>query len=296
MRWVEIAVGATDESADAVTSIMTEEGCAGTAINEVSGKLKVESPKSGTTVLGYLPVDDTLESRLALIRDRVRALPDFGLEVSGEIEVKWVRDEEWATAWKAFFHPLKIGKIVIKPSWEGFEATDGEVVVEIDPGMAFGTGNHPTTQLCLMALQDCIRGAPSILDVGTGSGILAIAAARLGAARVVGLDIDSVAVEAARANVERLGLGDVVHIELADGPVAFDGAADLVVANIIANTIIAMSGDLRASLRPGGKLIASGIILDRLAEVRSALESAGLRILEERRDGEWVAIISEWTG
>ncbi len=155
MRWVEIAVGATNASADAVTSIMIEEGCAGTAIGENSGKLKVESPKPGipapqvphnvkpgsisygaeakgcmpdssdcicaeksVTVLGYLPVGDTLESRLALIRDRVRALPDFGLELSGEIDIKWVRDAEWATAWKAFFHPLKVGKIVIKPSWE----------------------------------------------------------------------------------------------------------------------------------------------------------------------------------
>ena len=150
-------------------------------------------------VLGYLPVDDRLEGRLTGIRDRVRRLPDFGLELgSGAIDVKWVQDEQWATAWKAFFKPLKVGRIVICPSWERYEAGEGELMVDIDPGMAFGTGNHPTTQLCLLALQDFISGGETVLDVGTGSGILAIAAARLGAWQVVGLDIDTVAVEAAR--------------------------------------------------------------------------------------------------
>ena len=286
MRWVEIEVRATDASADAVTNILIEEGCGGTAYNRPSDSI--------TNVLGYLPVDDRLEGRLENIRERVKHLPDFGLELaSDEISIKWVQDEEWATAWKQFFKPMNIGRIVIKPSWEEYVEREDDLVVEIDPGMAFGTGNHPTTQLCLLALQDYVRGGETVLDVGTGSGILAIASAKLGATRVVGLDVDTVAVEAAQENVKRMGMEDVIRIDMADSPSAFEGSADIVVANIIANVIIAMADDLIAKVKPGGKLIASGIIQDRAEDVKSTLESKGLRLLEDRREGEWVALIME---
>ena len=286
MRWVEIEISATDASADAATNILLEEGCGGTAVSRSSDSI--------TIVLGYLPVDDRLEGRLVNIRDRVKHLPDFGLELgSDEIGIKFVQDEEWATAWKQFFKPMSIGRIVIKPSWEDYIERVDELVVEIDPGMAFGTGNHPTTQLCVLALQDYVKGGETVLDMGTGSGILAITCVKLGAAKVVGLDIDSVAVEAAQENVKRLGIEDVIRIERADTPNAFEGSADIVVANIIANVIIAMADDLSAKVKPGGKLIASGIIQDRADDVKSRLAEAGLRLIEDRRDGEWVALILE---
>jgi ribosomal protein L11 methyltransferase len=281
MRWVEIAVDSTDASADAVSNILIEEGCGGTAVGALS-------------VSGYLPVDDRLEARLQSVRDRVSELPSLGLDIgAGELTVKWVNDDEWATAWKKFFKPLRVGRVVVKPSWEEFEPREGDVIVEIDPGMAFGTGNHPTTQLCLELLQDYVKGGEVVLDMGTGSGILAIAAAKLGAARVVGLDVDTVAVEAAVENVRLSGLENVISIGREDSPSAFQGAADIVVANIIAKVIIEMSAELAAAVRPGGVLIASGIIQDRAEDVKSALAQSELASRETRHEGEWVAIVCE---
>jgi len=288
MRWVEITVGAAVESADAVTEIMIGEGCGGTAVSGSSVSL---------SVVGYLPVDDRLEARLDAIKTKVRQLPEFGLPItSDEIGIKWVEDDEWADAWKKYFKPVRFGRVVVKPSWEEYEEQPGDVIVEIDPGMAFGTGNHPTTALCLFALQDCIKGGETVLDMGTGSGILAIAAARLGAARVAAYDIDPVAVEVASKNVGLCGLESVITVGEAASPLAYEGMADLVLANIIPNVILAMAENLCAKVRPGGKLITSGIILERADEVKARLESHGLATAEQREDGDWVAIISERRG
>lgn len=282
MKWVEVAVDAAAESQDAASNILIEEGCAGTAVT------------SGTRVLGYLPIDDRLEARLDAIRARVLRLPGFGLPLkSTDISVRFVQDDDWATAWKQFFKPVRIGRIVVKPSWEEYAAAPGDVIIDLDPGMAFGTGYHPTTQLCLAALQEIVKGGESVLDVGTGSGILAIAAVKLGAERAVGMDIDSVAVEVAVENVKREGLEKRIEIVRADSPAAFNGEADIVIANIIAKTIIEMAGNLRAKLAPEGKLITSGIIAERADEVQNAFLEAGIRTLEVRRDGDWAALISE---
>jgi len=288
MRWVEITIEATDAAVDAVTGIMMNEGCGGTAITQV-----VDTPSQNQTdVIGYLPVDDRLEGRLQNIREHIHELPGFGLELrSDEIGIKWVADEDWATAWKQHFHPIRMGRIVIKPSWEDFEPDPGDIVIDIDPGMAFGTGYHPTTKLCILALQNYIKCGETVLDMGTGSAILAMAAAKLGAAKVVGLDIDSVAVEVAKQNVAHAGLGDIIEIDRADSPRAFDGQADIVVANIIAKVIIEMASDLVAKVKPDGILIASGIVRERAPDVCSALESAGFEFVEQRTEAEWVALV-----
>ena len=281
MKWVEIAVDAAPDSRDAASNVLIEEGCAGTAVG------------SDTGVLGYLPVDDRLEIRLDAIRVRVLRLPEFGLPLgSTDISVRFVHDDGWATAWKQFFKPVRIGRIVVKPSWEEYAAIPGDVIIDLDPGMAFGTGYHPTTQMCLAILQDRIQGGETVLDVGTGSGILAIAAIKLGAARAVGIDVDSVAVEVAIENVKRERLEDRVEIVRADSPAAFEGEADVVVANIIARTIIEMAVDLRDKVKRGGYLITSGIIAERADEVRAALEPVGLATKDVRCDGEWAALIS----
>jgi len=288
MRWVEITIEATDAAVDAVTSIMMAQGCGGTAVTQV-----IDTPSQNQTdVIGYLPVDDRLEDRLQAIRRGITSLPDFGLELRSDgIGIKWVADEDWANAWKQHFHPIRMGRIVIKPSWEDFEPEAGDIIVDIDPGMAFGTGNHPTTELCILALQDYIKGGETVLDMGVGSGILAMVAAKLGAAKIVGLDIDSVAVEVARENVKNAGLDDAIEIDRAETPLAFDGQADIVVANIIAKVIIDMAPDLAAKVKPGGILIASGIIADRAPNVIAALESAGLSFIEQRVEADWVALV-----
>lgn len=289
MRWVEISVEATDASVDAVINILVDEGSGGAVI----GPTPDTATHSSNRVAGYLPVDDRLEARLVRIRERVRLLPSFGLPLqSEEISIAWVEDQEWATAWKKHFKPVRVGRIIVKPTWEEVEALPGDIIVEIDPGMAFGTGYHPTTQLCLLALQDYVKAGDVVLDVGTGSGVLAIAAARLGATSVVGLDIDSVAVETAEVNVEQAGLAGVIEIRRADSPLAFEGQADLVVTNIIAKVLVDIAGELAAKMKPGGTLLASGIVIERADDVREAFKANGIHIAEERVDGDWVALIA----
>lgn len=282
MRWAEIKVEAVAGSEDAVSNILTEEGCAGTAVYDNSD------------VVGYLPVDDRLENALRSIRDRVGGLPRFGLELRSEdISVTWVEEEEWATAWKQFFKPIRIGRVVIKPTWEEFTSAKDDVVVDIDPGMAFGTGYHPTTRMCLTALQDMIKGGESVLDVGTGSGILAMAAAKLGAGKVVGLDIDPVAVKVAAENIENSNLEKQVSVCLASSPAEYGEKADIVVANIIARVIADMAEELSAKVAPGGRLITSGIVRERSNEVLDAVTNAGMRLIKTLDDGEWVALVFE---
>ena len=290
MRWAEVAVEATGESLDAVANILIEEGCGGAAAVGSSACVLGKTVR----VLGYLPVDDTLEDRLNSVRERVGQLRELGLELgSDEVGVKWVEDDEWRDGWKEFFKPVRIGRIVVKPSWEDYRAGPEDVIVELDPGMAFGTGYHPSTRLCLLALQDCIAGGETVLDVGTGSGILAIAGVKLGAAKAVGLEVESSAVETARANVENEDLCDRIEIRQGDSPAVFDGTVEVVVANIVANVILEMANDLCAKVAPGGKLITSGIVNDRASEVAEKLKAAGVRTVEIRQDGEWTALISE---
>lgn len=290
MRWVEISIDATQASTDAVSNILIEEGCGGSVLGPTLASASAQS----TGVAGYLPVDDRLETRLSNIRERINDLPGLGLPLeSDEVTITWVQDEKWATAWKKHFKPVRVGRIVVKPTWEEFVSLPGDVIIDIDPGMAFGTGYHPTTQLCLHALQERVKGGEVVLDVGTGSGVLAIAAVKLGAERVVGLDVDTVAVEVAQENVEQAGLGKTLRIERADSPLAFDGQADLVVANILAQVLIDMAGQLHEKVKPDGILIASGIILERAGEVKTAFEAIGLQTIEEKHDGDWVALVSE---
>lgn len=181
---------------------------------------------------------------------------------------------------------------MVKPSWEDYAPRLHDIVVEIDPGMAFGTGNHETTALCLLALQTIIKAGSAVLDVGSGSGILAIAAAKLGASKVVGIDVDPIAVDAARRNVEMNGLVGAVDIMHGDSPLVFEGDADLVLANIVPDVIIPMAEALYTKVRPGGALVTSGIVRERAEEVKGKLESLGLVTQEERSRGDWVAIIS----
>jgi ribosomal protein L11 methyltransferase len=245
-------------------------------------------------VLGYLPVDDRLEGSLAELRARLRELPRLGLVVEDGLTLRTVQDQDWESAWTHYFKPLRVGRrLVVKPSWEEYAARPGDLVLELDPGMAFGTGAHPTTQLCLEALEDVLRPGQRVLDFGTGSGILALAAARLGAAAVVGLDIDPVAAAAADLNVTGNRLRDRVRIQGGDLdalPAAdtFDG----VVANTLAGVILDYAAGLAVRCRPGGWLVASGVIDHRAETVGEGLRECGFRDIETRRRGEWVALVA----
>jgi ribosomal protein L11 methyltransferase len=209
-----------------------------------------------------------------------------------------VTDEDWGESWKKGLGPISVGRVFVRPSWVEAAAPAGSAEVVLDPGMAFGTGTHPTTALCLAALSDLLAARPdaSVLDVGTGSGLLAIAARKLGAGRVAGNDNDPVAVDVARANAARNG---VPEIALTVEPVAaVAGPFDLVVANILANTLVELAPEIASQLAPGGAVLLSGILAPQEAEVRAAYLAQGLRPLPggDRRDGEWSLLALERGG
>jgi ribosomal protein L11 methyltransferase len=290
MRWIEINIEATDASAEAAADVLIGEGCGGTAASRPPGRVRTDA----IDVVGYLPVSDRIEDSLSRIRNRVGMFPEFGLELrSVDVVVTWIEDDDWATAWRKYFKPIRIGRVVVKPTWEEFEPGPEDVIVELDPGMAFGTGNHASTRLCLLILQDYVSGGEFVLDVGTGSGILAMTAARLGAANVLAIDLDPIAVDAASKNAADCGLADVIRVELGDSPLLCPESADVIVANIVPGVIIPMAADLHERVKPGGVVISSGIVCERADEVRSRLESVGLATLETRADGDWVAIVSK---
>ncbi len=282
MRWAEITVETTPQAQDAVSNLMIENGCTGTAIQG-------EEP---ITVKCYLPVDDRLEDRLLNMRERLVELPEFGLEIgTGELTIVYAEDEEWAESWKQYFHTTRVGKhIVIKPVWEEFTPARGDVIIEIDPGMAFGTGSHQTTRLCLEAMEKYFRPRSVVVDFGTGSGILAVAAAKLGAAIVIAFDDDDIAVKSARENVIRNNVEERVEVHWAKSPAFVGKEVDMVVANIVAETIIEFAEVLGSMIRLGGRLIASGITTTKSLDVEQALRNVGFDITETFKEDEWVAI------
>ena len=250
----------------------------------------------------WLP--DTPESRAAasaLVDELARfasfAASGVGLRGIGPLEIRAIPAEEWSTSWRAEFPVLRVGSIVVRPPWREHIAAIGEVVITIDPGQAFGTGLHPTTKLALEGLSRWAAAGrftaldpngTGILDVGTGSGILLAAALGLGAPRGVGVDIDPLAIEAATRNLAANGFADRVTLSPGSLP-SPRGAAPLVVANLVAALHVALAPQLASAVAPGGRLIASGIFVDREEEALAALRAAGLTPVERWSSGEWFA-------
>jgi ribosomal protein L11 methyltransferase len=253
-------------------------------------------PARPATVRGYVPARDatTAEAAAATVAEALGHLQAFGLGAIGDLRTRIVHEADWAEAWKAHFPVLRVGRrLVIRPTWRRHAPRADDIVVALDPGMAFGTGLHPTTRLCLAALEAVAdRGALErgrVLDVGCGSGILAIAAIRLGAASAVGLDIDPIAVEATAANARRNRLGRRVVARTGSLP-SGEPPFDAVLANLIAGVLVQLAPALRDELRPGGTLLASGIFVDREQEVARALRSAGVDITGRLDEGDWVVL------
>jgi ribosomal protein L11 methyltransferase len=251
-------------------------------------------------VRGYVSAGDAGATRAAVeaARRDLGHLQAFELRHIGELETRVVNEEDWAEAWKDHFPVLHVGRrIVIRPSWREYEATDDEVVLSLDPGMAFGTGLHPTTRLCLAAIEDLstreMLRAASVLDVGCGSGILAIAAALLGANDVLGVDTDPLAVETTLRNAALNDVGGRIRARQGSVPLAGGDTFDVVLANLVASLLIDLAQPLAASLNDEGTLVASGIFADRESEVRTAFESVGLRVVGSTRETDWVALEAE---
>lgn len=246
--------------------------------------LELENERPSVTIYR----DDTEEERqfLGRISEKLKAsLP------SCVTEQKTVCDDDWKDKWKEYFKPVKVtDRLVVKPTWEEYEKADGELVIEIDPGMAFGTGTHETTSLCLELIEKYMKPGDDVLDVGCGSGILAIAAGLLGANDVLGIEIDPVAVEIGKSNVRLNGLSENVKVIYGDLTKGVDFEADLVAANLMADIVKILSKDVAKHIKPGGIYISSGILAELAGDVGSVIEKCGFEIEEVRVKGEWCAI------
>lgn len=246
--------------------------------------LELENERPSVTIYR----DDTEEERRFLggLSEKLKeSLPDC------TAEQKTVCDDDWKDKWKEYFKPAKVtDRLVVKPTWEEYEKADGELVIEIDPGMAFGTGTHETTSLCLELIEKYMKPGDDVLDVGCGSGILAIAAGLLGANNVLGIEIDPVAVEIGKSNVALNGLSENVKVVYGDLTKGVDFKADLVAANLMADIVKILSKDVAKHIKPGGIYISSGILAELAGDVGSVIEKCGFEIEEVRVKGEWCAI------
>lgn len=323
MTWLELSVQVDNEAVESVSEILAQYGYSGGVVVEPAWTPGGEGPEFSydparpAVLRTYLPLDEQAEDA----RQRIeQALWHLGqMRPVGPLQVRTLEEEDWANAWKQHYHVLRVGeRTVVVPSWLEHEARPGDVILNLDPGMAFGTGLHPTTQLCLRLLEGAVRPGQRILDLGTGSGILAIAAAKLGGGPVLALDNDPVATQVAAENVARNGVAGQVRVaegSLGAGnqmghwltgdfgpadrqPSAGPGAPaadtpqfELIVANLIARVLVILAADMAAALTPDGRLVSSGIIDSREHEVVAAFEAAGLRQLERHVEGEWVALV-----
>lgn len=297
MNWIEIALEVDGEAAEAVAELLQRYGHQGVSI-EQNGIMPNAwdddevPPIESLTVRAYIPNDDKVED----IKMRLEtALGHMNMMYPMPKPVyTLVNDEDWAEAWKAHYQPVRLGKhILIHPLWIEVEPQEGDIVIALDPGMAFGTGTHPTTQLCLQALEDTVKHGIRVLDLGCGSGILAIAAAKLGANDILALDIDQLAVDATIENAEQNGVADKIVSQTGslESVLASARRFDLIVVNILAKIIIPMCEQgLGQTVRPGGKAIFSGLIDTQVDEVEAALKLTGLVPYHRRQDGDWVAI------
>jgi ribosomal protein L11 methyltransferase len=299
--WLELAVEADLEAVEAVSEILGRVASGGTSVEPAfdlvdQGLGARVDPTRPAVVRGYVPAADhaAAEAAATQVAEALGHLQAFDLRGIGDVRTRVIHEADWAEAWKAFFPVLRVGRrLVIRPTWRRHGAGPDDVVIALDPGMAFGTGLHPTTRLCLAALEpmaaDGRLDGARVLDVGCGSGILAIAAVRLGAATALGIDTDPIAVEATLANSGRNRLGRRVRAREGTIPTG-EPPFDVVLANLIAGVLVPLARGLYAELRPGGWLVASGIFVDREDEVRAAFEAAGLSLTDRSVEGEWIAL------
>ena len=253
-----------------------------------------EYKDKAAVIKGYFDVEKDIEKIKKYIEGKLKDLTDFGIDVKpGIVTAQKTYQEDWANNWKKYYKPLRIAEdIVIKPLWEEYQKKKGDIMINIDPGMAFGTGSHETTRMCIQSLKKYVKKDSRVFDIGTGSGILSIVASKLGAKEIFGVDIDPVAVDAARKNV---AYNDIDNVTILQGDMTdvLCGKADIIVSNIIAEAIIELTKNLKQFMNPDGIFICSGIIKERKKDVLDKLKERGFIVKEIHEDGEWVCIISE---
>ncbi|MFS1513544.1 50S ribosomal protein L11 methyltransferase [Chengkuizengella sp. SCS-71B] len=314
MNWYEICIYTTEEASEQISNFFHDNGAGGVSIEE-SGSLNKERdtslgqwyekplndfPEGDAEIKAYFPEEIDMDELIKSLERFVKNLIDLNINVGkAEVKSQIVNEEDWANAWKQYFKPVRITeKITIKPTWENYEAGENECVVELDPGMAFGTGTHATTSLCLKALEKAQVEGKNVIDVGTGSGILSIAAMKLGANQVLALDLDPVAVSSAKENVRINQLEQKITVQQSDLLQVLQtqhnsDQPQIVVANILAEIILTFIDDVYNVLEHNGLYIASGIIKQKEDDVIQALEKSNFSIIEKLEQEDWVAIIAK---
>ncbi|WP_110932112.1 50S ribosomal protein L11 methyltransferase [Paenibacillus bouchesdurhonensis] len=318
MIWKEITIDTTEEAVEMITNFLHEAGAGGVTIEEYVDNNKPRDtslgqwfeippndiPEGEARISGYFPDGTDIDSVIASVKERIAELAGYDIDAGrADIAVKDVSEDDWANNWKQYFKPLRVSeRLTIKPTWEAYvPESEEEKIIELDPGMAFGTGTHPTTSLCLRTLEGVIQQGDEVIDVGTGSGILAIGASKLGASHVLALDLDPVAVSSALENTRLNGLEDRITVVESDLlSVLKQESAELnvklpvrvVVANILAEIILLFVDDVYQALQPGGYYIASGIYKNKEQAVEEALLAAGFEITETAREEDWVAFVA----
>ena len=308
MNWLEVTVNTHSESVEVVSSILIELGSKGVSIEDPQDYyqltdeqlewLKVQQKDLYETdtviVKGYFQPSQWSKDSDVLLHEKLEEIKVYGLQTGPlSIQVKEVGEEDWANAWKQYYFPVRVTRfLTVVPSWVDYEKEqDDELLIELDPGLAFGTGTHPTTQLSLTALEQTIRGNESVLDVGTGSGVLSIASKLLGASKVTAFDIDEMATRVAKENIALNSTIGEIEVFENNLLVGVDQKSDLIVANILAEILLQMPQDAYRNLNDDGSLILSGIIESKANEVKEAYEKAGFTLVERMTMREWNCFI-----
>ncbi len=304
MKYLEYTVLTTTEASDAVAYLLEEKGALGIAIEDPNDFFALNKDKcswdyadpSLTSALGTdVKVKGYFRDYVDKLEESIAELVNYGLNIGkGQLVVSQIDEEDWANSWKKYFKPFRVGhRIVIKPTWEKYCGDSNDLIIEIDPGMAFGTGDHETTYLCLELIERYVKPEDKVVDVGCGSGILGIAAAKLGADSVFCIDIDENACKVARENVNLNNAKSSIAVIKGNLLDTIKEKSDLIIANIIADAIITLADQAFILLNPGGLFISSGIIIDRKDDVIDSLNRNDFRIIEVLEKGEWCAIVAK---
>lgn len=310
LKWSEICIQTTNEAIEPVSNILHEAGASGVVIEDPFELVKEREeqfgeiyqlnpddyPREGVLVKAYLPVNSFLGETVEEIKEAIRNLTTFDIDIgANKVTISEVHEEEWATAWKKYYNPVKISeRFTIVPTWEQYTpVSSDELIIELDPGMAFGTGTHPTTVMCIQALERTVKPGDTVIDVGTGSGVLSVAAALLGSKQVLALDLDEVAVQSAILNTKLNKVHEIVTVRKGNLLEEVSGEADVIVANILAEVIVRFTEDAYNRIKKGGYFITSGIINLKKQLVKDSLIKDGFEIVEILTMEDWVAFIAK---
>ena len=305
--WQELTIMVSREAEEAVSNILIDLGSQGVAIDDSADYLGEAGPfgevlpqveqLNMVAITAYYPETANLEMIRQEVKERLVQLRDFGLQIGEtQLTTQQLAEEDWADNWKKYFEPARITHdLTIVPSWTDYEVTTGEKIIKLDPGMAFGTGTHPTTKMSLFALEQVLRGGETVLDVGTGSGVLSIASSLLGAKEIFAYDLDDVAVRVAQENIALNAGTENIHVAAGDLLKGIDIEADVIVANILADILVNLTDDAYRLLKDEGYLIMSGIISEKWNLVRESAEAAGFFLETHMIQGEWNACVFKKT-